>query len=72
MFLDDPPYIGIGLAPMGRVELNGRSPRGWTGTDLGLGLKLVLAVLPLNAVMLKHNFAEGHSMQTESGFKDIL
>jgi len=44
--------------------------RGWTGTDLGLGLKLV--VLPLNALMLKDNFAEGHSMQTESGFKDIL
>jgi len=65
------PYIGIGLiAPLGRVELNGRSTRGWTGTDLVLGLKLV--VLPLNALMLKDNFAEGHSMQTESGFKDIL
>jgi hypothetical protein len=63
------PYIGL-IAPISRFELNGSSPRGWTGTDLGLGLKLV--VLPLNALMLKDNFAEGPSMQTVSGFKDIL
>jgi hypothetical protein len=74
-FLDDPPsphHIGI-IVLGGRVERMGSSPRGWTGTDtndLGLGLKLV--VLPLNALMVKDNFAEGPSMQTESGFKDIL
>jgi hypothetical protein len=52
----------------------GSSPRGWTGTVLGVGRgqRLKWVVLPLNALMLKDNFAEGPSMQTESGFKDIL
>jgi len=40
------------------------------GNDLGHGLKFV--VLPLNALMLNDNFAEGRSMQAESGFKDIV
>ena len=53
-------YMGIG-----RIVLVGRfiiecSPDGWTGTDLGLGLNIV--VLPLNALMLKDNFDEGLSM----------
>jgi hypothetical protein len=50
---------------IGRIVLVGRfiiecSPDGWTGTDLGLGLKIV--VLPLNALMLNDSFAEGLSM----------
>jgi len=53
-------YMGIG-----RIVLVGRfiiecSPDGCTGTDLGLGLNIV--VLPLNALMLKDNFDEGISM----------
>jgi hypothetical protein len=60
---------------IGRIVLVGRfiiecSPDGWTGTDLGLGLKIV--VLPLNALMLKDNFAEGPSMSYNMSVYFIL
>jgi len=67
-------YIGIGLIVL-IFEYTGASPCGCTGVndwvnDLGHGLNFV--VLPLNALMLNDNFAEGHSMQAESGVKDIV
>jgi hypothetical protein len=63
---------------IGRIVLVGRfiiecSPDGWTGTDLGLGLKIV--VLPLNALMLKDNFAsdaKSQSSEEVAGFKCML
>jgi len=54
--------MGIGrVVLVGRV-INEGSPDGCTGTgtDLGLGLKIV--VLPLNALMLKDSFDEGLSI----------
>jgi hypothetical protein len=67
-------YIGISLIGL-IFEYTGASPCGCTGVndwgnDLGHGLKFV--VLPLNALMLNDNLAEGRSMQTESGVKDIV
>jgi hypothetical protein len=63
---------------IGRIVLVGRfiiecSPDGCTGTDLGLGLKIV--VLPLNALMLKDNFASDAKAQSSegvAGFKYML
>ena len=63
---------------IGRIVLVGRfiiecSPDGWTGTDLGLGLKIV--VLPLNALMLNDNFAsdaKAQSSEEVAGFKYML
>lgn len=60
---------------IGRIVLVGRfiiecSPDGWTGTDLGLGLKIV--GLPL---MLKDNFAsdaKSQSSEEVAGFKCML
>ena len=79
-------YIGIN-DPTGRdtrVEGKVGGFRGWTGlkdvdvdVDLGEGRRLKFVVLPLNALILKVNFAEGDSdakawSERVEGFKDIL
>ena len=70
-------YIGI-IFPAFSLwfgENDGTSWSGWTGTetvDFGFGqARLKLVVFPLNAFMLKVNFAEA-STSEKSGFKDIL
>jgi hypothetical protein len=51
---------------------------GWTGrcTDFGAGPRLKLVVFPLNALILKDNFAQGCSeakeLSLEFGFKLII